>query len=87
LENLKKLSKSAYPTLDEDSREVIVKPIYIRGLLSDIREHLKFREFASLDEAHRAARYVENQIRKEEFQVGSYNNVSLFLDAWLVLNQ
>lgn len=63
---IRKLARSAYPQLTEDSRCAIVKPIFLRGICPEIREGMKFREFSSLDEALKAAVYIESQLEREE---------------------
>uniref|UniRef100_A0A915HIW7 Retrotransposon gag domain-containing protein n=1 Tax=Romanomermis culicivorax TaxID=13658 RepID=A0A915HIW7_ROMCU len=55
LDKLRKLARSAYPTLKEEARDMIIKPIFIRGLQPGINEGLKYRDFTTLGEAAKAA--------------------------------
>lgn len=60
LNNSRHIGRLAYPALAEDARNLIVKPIFISGILPNPFEELKFREFCTLVEAILAARYAES---------------------------
>jgi len=63
---LKKLVRAAYPTLKEDARDLIMKPIFVRGLLAKIYDGLKYRDLSNVQEALKAARYAESQLFRED---------------------
>jgi len=65
-DKLKKLVRSAYPTLREDARDLILKPIFIRGLLANIYEGIKYRNFVNVQEALKAARFAESQLFRDD---------------------
>jgi len=65
-DHLRRMSNAAYPALQEAAKQAILKPIFIRGLKSSIKEALKYREFLSLADAVKAANYIESQILRED---------------------
>jgi len=75
---LNKLASFAYSNLEEAAKRDIIKPIFLRGLLPKIREHIRFKEFASLEEAVKAAIYIEAQLFREEIFI---SNNSVFTNS------
>jgi len=71
---LSKLGRLAYPTLNEDFRKDILKPIYLRGVSPKIRDQIKLREFGSFDEAVKTSQYIESQLFREEFDLFCFRN-------------
>jgi len=66
---LRELARLAYPDLQLASRDQIIRPFFLRGLVTEIKDQVKFREFGSLEEAIKTAAFVEAQLTKEESNV------------------
>jgi len=47
---LRSIAAAAFPDLSEHSRNLIIKPIFLRGLIDDIKKIIKFRDFKSMAE-------------------------------------
>jgi len=65
-DKLKKSVRAAYSTLKEDAMDLILKPIFVRGLLAKIYDGLKYRDFSNVHEAVKSARYAESQLFRED---------------------
>jgi len=68
---LKRLATLAYSDLSTGSRDNIIRPIFLRGLLPEIRDVLKFKEFSNLVDALKAAKFIESQLFRDNM-----NNVT-----------
>jgi len=85
-ESLSKLARLAYTNLSEVDRKEIIKPVFLRGLLPKIRDQTKFREFPALEDALQSAKYVENQLYRENlFQAD--NSISFISESKHKMNQ
>jgi len=54
-------------------RENIIRTIFLRGLLPDIRDVLKFMEFSNLGEASKAAKFIESQLFRDTMNNATKN--------------
>jgi len=61
---LRELARLAYPDLQLASRDQIIRPFFLRGLVMEIKDQVKFREFGSLEEAIKTASFVEAQLNR-----------------------
>lgn len=43
-----------------------MEPIFLRGLVHEIKERLKYREHNSLDDVVKSAMYVESQLSRND---------------------
>jgi len=73
-EELRKLAKLAYTDLDSRAHDNILKPIFLRGIKTQIKDAVKFREYDSLAEAIKSATYVESQLFRDDLNI--YNSVN-----------
>lgn len=73
LVELKRLARLGYPDWNVQQREIFLKPIFSQGLLSEIHDQLRYREFNDLDTLQRAATYVESKKQFDLFFSSAIN--------------
>jgi len=73
---MRSIAQAAFPDLSEQSRNLIIKPIFLRGLIDEIKNVLKYRDFKSYGELVRSAQFVESQIKKEEIYTPQTSAIS-----------
>jgi len=71
-EELRKLAKLAYPELDSRARDNLLRPILLRGIKTQVKDVIKFREYDSLADAIKSATFVETQLFRDDLL--TYNN-------------
>jgi len=75
-EELRKLAKLAYPELDSRAQDNIICPVFLRGIKTQIKDVIKFREYDSLIDSIKSATHVESQLFRDDLAINSNINNS-----------